>query len=65
MNDETLAGVVIGLALATPAELDLKALKVSLALDQLDERLKNRVYGKGVIDIVTTVQKPWHINVLV
>jgi hypothetical protein len=40
LNNQTLAGVVVGLALATPAELDLEPLEVGLALDYLDERLK-------------------------
>jgi hypothetical protein len=33
------AGIVVGLALTTPAKLDLEALVVSLVLDSLEERL--------------------------
>jgi hypothetical protein len=43
LNDKTLAGVVVSLALPAPAELDLKALEVGLALDKLDERLKREI----------------------
>ena len=40
LNDQPLAGKVVGLALSAPAELDLEPLEVRLALDDLDERLK-------------------------
>ena len=42
LNDETLAGIVVGLTLTTPAELDLEPLEVRLAFDELDERLENK-----------------------
>ena len=40
LNHKTLAGEVVSLALATPAELDLEALEVSFVLDDFHERLK-------------------------
>ena len=39
LPDETLTSVVVGLSLATTAELNLEALEVSLALNNLDETL--------------------------
>ena len=44
LNDETLAGIVVGLTLTTPAELDLEPLEVSLALNYFDERLKIKIH---------------------
>lgn len=43
LNDESLAGIVIGLTLPAPAELDLEPLEVSLVLDDLDERLQQEI----------------------
>lgn len=43
LNDETLAGIVVCLTLATPAELDLEPLEVRLVLDDLDERLEKKL----------------------
>lgn len=40
LDDETLASIVVCLALAAPAELDLEPLEVRLVLDKLYERLK-------------------------
>ena len=38
LHHQPLAGEVVGLSLAPPAELDLEPLEVSLVLDDLDER---------------------------
>ena len=38
LDDETFTGIVIGLTLSPPPELDLVPLEVSLILDNLDER---------------------------
>ena len=38
LDDQTLAGVVVGSSLTPPAELDLVPLEVGLILDNLDER---------------------------
>ena len=38
LDDQTLAGVVVGSSLSPPAELDLIPLEVGLILDNLDER---------------------------
>lgn len=43
LNDETLASIVVGLTLTTPAELDLEPLEVRLAFNELDERLEKRI----------------------
>ena len=40
LNHQALAGEVVGLALAPPAELDLEPLEVGLVLHKLDERLQ-------------------------
>ena len=40
LHDEALAGIVVGLTLTTPTELDLESLEVSLALYYFNERLK-------------------------
>merc|ERR1719328_68421 len=37
LDDKTFAGIVVGLALAAPPELDLEPLEVSLVLDNFDE----------------------------
>merc|ERR1719348_2295444 len=37
LDDKTFAGIVVGLALAPPPELDLEPLEVSLVLDNLDK----------------------------
>ena len=41
LNNKTLSGVVIGLTLTTPLELNLESLEISFALDYLDECLKH------------------------
>ena len=41
LDDKTFAGIVVGLALAAPPELDLEPLEVSLVLDNFDEDLQN------------------------
>ena len=38
LDDETFAGIVVGLALSPPAELDLVPLEVSLVLNKLYKR---------------------------
>ncbi len=40
LDDKTLAGIVVGLALTAPAELDLEPLEVSLGLDCFDKYLQ-------------------------
>jgi hypothetical protein len=40
LDDETLAGKVIGLAFTSTTELDLEAFKVGLVLDEFDKRLR-------------------------
>lgn len=42
LEDQTLAGVVVGLALTSPTELDLVTLIVLLVLDNLNETLQNK-----------------------
>ena len=42
LDDKTFAGIVVGLSLTAPAELDLEPLEVSLVLDHFDEHLKHR-----------------------
>ena len=44
LDHKTLAGIVVGLALPAPAELDLVPLEVRLVLYDLDERLKTKSY---------------------
>lgn len=41
LNDQALASIVVSLALASAAVLDLVALEVGLVLDSLDERLQH------------------------
>ena len=41
LDDKTFAGIVVGLSLTAPAELDLEPLEVSLVLDDFNERLQN------------------------
>ena len=42
LDDKTLAGVVVGLALSAPAELNLEALVVRLVLHQFDKSLEHK-----------------------
>ena len=42
LNDQTLAGIVVGLAFTTPPELDLVTLEISFAFDHFDKRLQEK-----------------------
>ena len=70
LDDQTLPGIVVGLALAAPAELDLEPLEVSLVFDdfnvdlegQDEMRVSNWSWfiiisrAKGQIRLVTFIQ---------
>ena len=70
LDHKTFAGIVVGLALAAPAELDLEPLEVSLVFDDFNVDLKRRYEirvkwycffvisaAKGQILLVTAIQR--------
>lgn len=50
LDDKAFAGIVVGLALTTPAELDLEPLEVSLTLYDLHEDLKSESQESCTLD---------------
>ena len=59
LDHETLAGVIVSLALSPPLELDLVALVVSPVLDHLHERLRKETrIGGELTDELSRESRP-------